>query len=167
MISTGTVADDLFFSQKITIKKKYSNRELKLHQYFYHITNIYPENIIQLKKFIFFFVNNENYFKAIIFLNYIRKQLWKKVLIIRAEDTLIKLLFGLFPDPYIHDIKVEMNIYSGKKIVNVCFLSFEERGIAIGRSGDYIKAVNEIFEKYIIFENSGIPIKIKCELINL
>lgn len=43
----------------------------------------------------------------------------------------------------------------------VYFLSFEDRGIAVGRRGDYIKAINEIFKKYVIFENAEVPIKIK------
>ena len=91
----------------------------------------------------------------------------KIVILIRAENNLIKLLFGFFPDPYIHDIKIEIN---EKKIktITICFISFEERGIAIGRSGDYIKAVNEIFEKYIVLEKKEIPFsKIKCELVSL
>ena len=157
----------MFFSQIIKIKKKYSNTEFNLHQYLYKKSKVHPENIIVLNQFIFFFIKNEDYFKAKLFLNSIRKELQRKILLIRAENSLIKLLFGFFPDPYIHDIKIETN---EKKIktIKICFISFEERGIAIGRSGDYIKAVNEIFERYIVFEKKEIPFsKIKCELVNL
>jgi len=72
---------------------------------------------------------------------------------------------NLFPDLYIHDIKVECDLYSNMRIVYVYFLSFEERGIAVGRRGDYIKAINAIFKKYVKFEKAEVPIKIKCELI--
>jgi len=167
MVNLEITKDKTFFSQIIKIKKKYSNTEFNLHQYFYKKTKLHPENIIIINQFIFFFIKNEDYFKAKLFLNSIRKQLEKKILLIRAENNLIKLLFGFFPDPYIHDIKIEIN---EKKIktITICFISFEERGIAIGRSGDYIKAVNEIFEKYIIFEKKEIPFsKIKCELVKI
>ena len=163
------VKDNIFLSQKIGIKKKYTNKELKLYQYFYKKTKFFPEYIVVLNHFIFFFVNNNIYFEAKSYLNSIRKQLEKKVIMIRAENTLIKLLFGFFPDPYIHDIKIEINDINGKKIktITICFLSFEERGIAIGRRGNYINAVNKLFKNYVIFKNQNIPIEIKCELIDL
>ena len=153
--------DNIFLSQKIGIKKKYTNKELKLYQYFHKKTKFFPEYVIVLNQFIFIFVNNDIYFEAKLYLNSIRKQLEKKVVMIRAEDTLIKLLFSFFPDPHIHDIKIN------GKTITICFLSFEERGIAIGRRGAYIKAVNEIFEKYIIYEKKALPVKLKCKLINL
>ncbi|TFG23502.1 MAG: hypothetical protein EU529_07275 [Promethearchaeota archaeon] len=161
--------DNIFLSQKIRIKKKYTNKELKLYQYFHKKTKFYPEYVIILNQFIFLFVNNDIYFEAKVHLNSIRKQLEKKVVMIRAENTLIKLLFSFFPDPYIHDIKIEINEENGKKIkiITIYFLSFEERGIAIGRQGAYIKAVNEIFEKYIIYEKKDLPITLKCKLLNL
>ena len=163
------VIDNIFLSQKIRIKKKYNNKELKLYQYFYKKTKFFPEYIVVLNQFIFIFVNNAIYFEAKLYLNSIRKQLEKKVVMIRAENTLIKLLFSFFPDPYIHDIKIEINEENGKKIktIIIYFLSFEERGIAIGRRGAYIKAVNEIFEKYIIYEKKALPINLKCKLIKL
>ncbi|HEY0090043.1 MAG TPA: hypothetical protein VGB37_14450, partial [Candidatus Lokiarchaeia archaeon] len=130
-------------------------------------TKIYAENVIVIKNFIFFFVHNEDYFEAKFALNFIRKELSKKIIIVGAEKSLIKLLFNLFPDLYIHDIKVECDLYSNERIVYVYFLSFEDRGIAVGRRGDYIKAINEIFKKYVIFENAEVPIKIKCELIQM
>ncbi|MFW9952397.1 MAG: hypothetical protein ACFFKA_19945 [Candidatus Thorarchaeota archaeon] len=101
-------------------------------------------------------------------MSYLRKRLAKRVVIIRAEDTLIKLLFAFFPDPYIHDLRIERNLNTGKTEIAVGFLSFIERGIAIGCNGDYIKAINFIFENYVrCEENNGFPILIKCEVINL
>ena len=114
-------------------------------------------------------MKNEDYFKVKLSLRSIRKNLRdKKILIIRAEQILIKLLFSFFPDTYIHDIKLDFNEKNFEKIITLGFLSFEERGIAIGRNGDYIKSVNEIFQKHVEFEDSlhdGFKIKIQCEFI--
>ncbi len=166
MINADTLANKSLFYQKVKIKKKYSNIEINLLKYFFYKTRIYPENVIVLNQFIFFFVNNKDYFQTKLFLNSMRKQLEKKILIIRAEKKLIKLIFGLFPDPYIHDIKVENYECDGINMTTIVlyFITFEERGIAIGRSGDYIKAVNEFFNKFVSFENKNILIRIKCEL---
>ncbi|MFX1395290.1 MAG: hypothetical protein ACFFAH_17260, partial [Promethearchaeota archaeon] len=122
MINLEITEDKTFFSQIIKIKKKYSNTEFYLHQYFHKKTKVHPENIIVINQFIFFFIKNEDYFKANLFLNSIRKQLQRKILLIRAENCLVKLLFGFFPDPYIHDIKIEIN---EKKIktIKICFIS--------------------------------------------
>jgi len=160
------LANDSIFSQKVKIKKKYSNIEINLIKYFFSKTRVYPENVIILNQFVFFFVNNKDYFQTKLFLNSMRKQLEKKILIIRAEKNLMKLLFGFFPDPYIHDINVENNEYDGinMKTIIVYFITYEERGIAIGKSGDYIKAVNELFKKFVVFDNQNILIRIKCEL---
>ncbi|MHA1490133.1 MAG: hypothetical protein ACTSRI_10830 [Promethearchaeota archaeon] len=162
------MAENVFFSQKLKIKKRYFNRELNLLQYFHDKTKkIYPENVIVINDFIFFFVSNEYYFRAKLFLHSMRKQLNKKVLIIRDENILINLLFSFFPDTYIHDIKLRINEQTRLKFILVCFLSYKERGIAIGRSGDYIKAINTILNKYINFKKKVLPLEIKIELINL
>jgi hypothetical protein len=161
-----TILDDLIFYQIIRFRKKFSNREILLFKYFYKKTRVYPENIILIGKFIFIFVKNENYFKASKNLKYIRRQLLnKKVLIIRAENTLINLLISLFPDLYIHDIAIEMNVFTGKRHILVGVLSYEDRAIAIGCNGDYIKSVNYLLENYVIFENGYSPIR--CEVIDL
>ncbi|MBY9017457.1 MAG: hypothetical protein KGD66_01380 [Candidatus Lokiarchaeota archaeon] len=92
----------------------------------------------------------------------------KKLLIIREEKTLLRLLYNFFPDPYVHDIRVHRNVYSGKIEIIVGFLSFVERGIAIGCRGEYIKAVNKLFEKNVSFgENKGFQVNIKCEVVKL
>ena len=170
----SSLEEELFFSQKVIIQKKYTNLELKLLHFFHEKTKIYAENIIIIKNFILFFVRNDIYFKAKVFLSSLRKQFnSKKILIIRVENTLITLLFSFFPDPYINNVKLEINKKTGENLINLSFISFEERGIAIGRSGEYIKAVNEIFknnvsfEKYATFEKYKIPLKIKCEFIPL
>ena len=165
MLSSST--DEYFLYQKVKIKKKFSNKELIFLQYFYEKTKIDPENIIITEHFIFFFVRGRDYFKARLYRGSFRKSLERKILIIRAERILIKLLFGFFPDPYIHDLKLEINKKSGSKTVTVYFLSFKDRGIAIGRRGEYIKAINEIFEKFVLLDGEVIPIKIRCEFIYL
>jgi transcription antitermination factor NusA-like protein len=96
-----------------------------------------------------------------------RRELGKrKIVIIRTEKTLINILFSFFPDLNIENIKIEFDNKSSKREISIYFLFFEERGIAIGRNGDYIKTVNEIFEKYIIFENQNTPLKVKCKFKN-
>ena len=160
-----TIADDLIFYQLLSIVKKFSNFELKLFRYFYNKTSgIYPELIIIIDKFIFFFVKSEKYFISKNYIDSIRRDLApKKVLIIRAERILINLIFSLFPDVYIHDVKIEKNNRRDQKEISLYFLVREERGIAIGRNGDYIKAVNKLFKQYVIFENKHAPLIIKCK----
>ncbi|MCK4779570.1 MAG: hypothetical protein KAT57_05255, partial [Candidatus Lokiarchaeota archaeon] len=67
------------------------------------------------------------------------------------------------PDLNIDDIKIEVDLISGRREISVYFLFFKERGIAIGSNGDYIRAVNSIFENYVVFENNNTPLKIKCK----
>ncbi len=162
-----TISDELIFYQLLLFVNKYSNFELQLRQYFYNKTGgIYPVLIIVIDKFIFFFVKSEKYFNSKIYLDSIRRDLaYKKVLIIRFETILINLLFSFFPDVYIHDIKIDFNKNSCKKEISIYFFFIKERGIAIGRNGDYIKAVNQLFENYIIFENKHVPLAVKCKII--
>jgi len=170
----SSLDEELFFSQKVVLKKKYSNRELSLYQYFFQITDISPQNVIVLKKFIFFFVKSGDYFKAKKYLKSLRSKFYnKKILIIRAERLLLTILLSFFPDPYVHDIKLEEDEKTGNKIILIYLLSYEERGIAIGRSGEYIKSINEIFKKYVMFEKFAtfekykIPIQVRVELTDL
>ncbi|MBY8981960.1 MAG: hypothetical protein KGD57_03365 [Candidatus Lokiarchaeota archaeon] len=156
------------FFQKITIKKQFSNIEIGLYQYFLNKTGFFPKNIIIYNDFIFFFVENENFFSIYRHLPSIRREIKKKkILIIRDEKSLVKLLFSFFPDIYIHDIKIEKNKASNEIQAIICILSFEERGIAIGKDGKYIKAVNDIFNNYIYLQNGKVSIKIKCNLVYL
>ncbi len=160
---------DSLLNQRLNIKKKYSNQEILLHHYFYQCCKVYPKNIILIRDFVFFFVNSRDYFKTKLSLPLMRRQIQnKKILIIRDESILLRLLYNFFPDPYVHDIRVYRNVYSGKKDIIVGFLSFVERGIAIGCKGEYIKAVNKLFENYIIINNDdGFPINIKCEVVGI
>jgi len=160
---------DSLLNQRLHIKKKYTNQELLLHHYFFQCCKVYPKNIILISNFVFFFVHSRDYFNAKISLPLMRRQLKvKKLLIIREEKILSRLLYNFFPDPYVHDIQVHRNVYSGKKEIIVGFLSFVERGIAIGCRGEYIKAVNKLFEKNVGFgENKGFPVNIKCEVVKL
>ena len=160
-----TILDDLIFYQIIRFRKKFSNEEILMFKYFYKKTRVYPENIIIIRNFVFIFVKNENYFKASKNLKHIRRQLLnKKVLIVRAENTLINLLISLFPDLYLHEIAIEMNVFTGKRQILVGVVSYEDRAIAIGCNGDYIKTVNYLLENYVIFENNHTPLTIRCEV---
>ncbi|MHA1914215.1 MAG: hypothetical protein ACW986_09885 [Promethearchaeota archaeon] len=162
-----TIAANLVFYQHISFTKKYSNYELKLGKYFLTRTKgILPDFIIVINQFIFFFVKSADYSEAISYLEGIRREIKsRKILIIRTAKVLINLLFGLFPDLYIHDIVLETGQYPGDREISIYFLTFKERGIAIGRRGEYIKSANELLKKYVIFENKGNPLEITCKYI--
>jgi len=160
-----TIADDLIFYQLVSFKKKYSNFELKLREYFFEKTKgIYPEFVVVIRQYIFFFVNKHHYFRSKVYLDSMRREIGdRKIIIVRIEKILINMLFSFFPDLNIENIKIEFDNHSSNREISIYFLFFEERGIAIGRNGDYIKAVNEIFEKFIVFENQNSPLKVKCK----
>ncbi len=164
-----TILDDLILYQQLTLKpSKYSNYELKLYNYFYDKTQINPSYIILIKiegiDFIFFFVQQNTYFQAKTFLNSIRNNIkHKKVMIIRFDNILINLIFNLFPDLCIDDIEIEINKVKGKYEVSICFLrELNIYHIAVGERGCYIKAVNELMDKHINFNNCYTPLTIKC-----
>ena len=90
-----------------------------------------------------------------------RAKVNKKVVIIRAEKTLIKLILGFFPDTYVHQITLDTD-RTGKIIVNLHYIFYEDRGIAIGRGGEYIKLVNEVFKKDIELEYDD-DFEIRCK----
>ncbi|MFX1417481.1 MAG: hypothetical protein ACFE9N_01030 [Promethearchaeota archaeon] len=164
-----TICEDLLLYQQLTLKPaKYSNYELKLHNYFYNKTQIDPSYIILIKSedvdFIFFFIKQDQYFQAKSYLNSMRNNIkHKKVMIIRLDNILINLIFNLFPDLCIDDIEIEINKTKGKYEVSICFLrELNIYHIAVGERGCYIKAVNKLMDKHIIFENSQTPLTIKC-----
>ena len=152
----------------LSFVRKYSNFELKLGKYFYNKTKgIYPEFIIVIGKFVFFFVKNESYFISKFYLDSMRREIKsKKVIIIRVENVFINLLFSFFPDLYIHDIKIEKDESSGVREISLYFLTYKERGIAIGRKGEYIKSLNELCQKFLVLENRITPLEIKCKTVD-
>ncbi|MFX1377629.1 MAG: hypothetical protein ACFFA4_00915 [Promethearchaeota archaeon] len=166
-----TIAEDLILYQQLSIKPlKYTNYELILHNYFYKKTQINPSYIILINidqiDFIFFFVRQNKYFQAKTFLNSIRNNIPnKKVMVIRFDNILINLIFNLFPDLCIEDIEIEINKVKGKYEINISFLrELNIYHIAVGDHGCYIKAVNELMEKYVSFNNCYIPLTIKCRV---
>ena len=160
-----TIDEKRFLNQKIKMKKKYTNKEIKLYHFFKHKTNLYPENVLIRKGFVLFFVKTTEYFKSKKFLKSMRNELKDKVIIIRAEKTLIKLILGFFPDTYVHEITLDKDS-TGKIIVNLYFIFYKDRGIAIGRRGEYIKLVNEIFKNEIELEYD-VDIEIRCQFFEL
>jgi len=150
----------LFFSQKVKVLCKFTNKELFLYNFFSEITKIYPENIIVNDNFIFFFINIKDYIKARRFLKRIRYRLSeKKVLIIQNLKDLKGIIYAFFPDIFICEMKLEFHKKTGKPRIIIYFSTFRERGIAIGKGGSYIKVINKIFEKYII------PVEIICKVL--
>jgi len=55
---------EILASQIVKFKKKFKNEELSYLNFFEMKTNVIPENIIIYENFIFFFVRNEDYFRA-------------------------------------------------------------------------------------------------------
>jgi len=155
-----------FLTQKVKIKKKYTMNEFYLYHLFLKITNVHPDNVILVPPYVFFFAKSENYYKGKRKLNTIRKKLPnKKVMIVKSEPTLIRLLFSLFPDTYIHDILLDIKENGGKQIT-ILFYFYEDRAIAIGRKGAYIKTINWIFNEHIYLENNSNSMEIRCHVMN-
>ena len=158
----------LFFSQIINIKKQFFNTELRLLKFFYEITNYFPVCVICIKEFIFFFVKSGDYLEVKSFLRKLRYLLaGKKILIIREEPTLIRLIFSFFEDTYIHNVMLIEG--STRDIINVLFLFDRDRAVAVGIDGSYIKAVNSIFRNYITLnypfnKNESYPLEVRCNL---
>ena len=146
-----TIDEKLFLNQRVTINKIYYNEHVTLYNFFCDETKLYPESILIRRGYVFFFVKTTEYFKSKKFLKPMRAKSNNKVIIIRAEKTLIKLILGFFPDTYVHEITLDTD-RTGKVIVNLHYIFYEDRGIAIGRGGEYIKLVNEIFKKDVELE---------------
>ena len=165
-----TIAPQLILYQHLSIKpSRYSNYELKLHNYFYNKTQIDPSYIINIKiedeHFIFFFINKHCYFQAKDHLNLIRNEIkHRKVLIIRVDKILINFVFNLFADLCIDDVKIEINHIKGKYEITVCLLrNLNNYHIAVGKKGCYIKAINKLFNDYIEPFNGKTPVIIRCK----
>jgi len=164
----SSLAENLFFSQVISIRKKFSNTELKFLKLFFEKTNIFPVSVILVDKFVFFFVKSGDYFTAKPYLKKLRHIIKsRKLLVIRAETTLIKLIFSFFDDIYIHNVRTNEN--PKRDMVDVLFLSNKDRAVAVGKEGKYIKTVNYLFKNYISFKNpvkktGCIPLELRCSL---
>ena len=164
----SSLAENLFFSRIINIKKKFLNQELKFLKLFLETTNIFPVSVILIDNFVFFFVKSGDYFTAKSHLNKLRHIIKsRKISVIRAETTLIKLIFSFFDDIYIHNVRTNEN--SKGEIVEVLFLSNKDRAIAVGKEGKYIKTVNYLFKNYISLKNpvnktGSVPLEVKCSL---
>jgi hypothetical protein len=155
--------EDLFYSMKLNIRCLFSNHEIELYRYFYKKTRVFPKIIIIIKNFIFFFVKNEDYFKAKSRVKFLKIRISnKKMMVIRREKTIIRLILAFFPDLYIHNINFTIDDKTADIIMKVIFLTDLDRLIAIGgKYGTYIKSVNQIFNEYIY------PVKIECEVGNI
>ncbi len=168
---SNTKVDHLFFCQVVNVKKHFFNTELQLIKFFFEITKIFPACIIRINEFIFFFVKPSDYITAKLYvrkLRYLFKN--KKILIVREESTLIRLVFSFFEDTYIHNVMLIEN--PKRDIIDVLFLFKKDRAVAVGIDGGYIKAVNYIFRNYISFNYpfnniEGSPVELRCSLTTL
>ena len=164
----NTKDNHLFFYQIVKVKKHFFNIEIMLSKFFHEITKIFPVCLIRNKNFLFFFVKPGDYLTAKLYVRKLRYLLKnRKILIIREESTLIRLVFSFFEDVYIHNV---MLIESPTvDIIDVLFLFKKDRAVAVGNDGCYIKAVNYIFRNYISFNYpfnkiESYPVELRCSL---
>ncbi len=155
-----------YLSRHIKVSKKISNEEFRYMIYFFDLTKIVPTNVIICKDFspfIFFFVNRNDYKEAKGYKNKLRSDLHKKLLIIQTERKFKDLICSLFPDLTIKEFNL---IMFNKDLIHIelLFQTFEERGIAIGRNGDYIKTINLILNEFISVSCFTNTIKLECKV---
>jgi len=168
---SNSLVNYLYFSQIVNIKKKFFNTELKFFKFFIEITKIVPVFVIIRNPFVFYFVKPRDFFMAKFFLRKLRYKLnGKKISIIRAETTLLRLIFSFFDDVYIHNVKLVEK--TNGTLIDVLFLFDKDRAVAVGNEGGYIKAVNFIFRNYIFFDTpfnkiEKDPVEIRCTKTNL
>ena len=96
----SSLDEELFFSQKVIIKKKYSNTEINLYKFFVQKTRACIENILIVRDFIFFFVKSQDYFKAKKYLNDLRKIFKNRKIVLSHynRNNSGKLLTAVFSD---------------------------------------------------------------------
>ena len=147
----------LFFNQKVRFRNIIRNEELKYMKFFRYKTSIFCENIILYDNYVFFFVKPQNYRKANRLLSHLRASLpGKKILIIKNECRLLDLIYAFFPNTKIQKLELDLKKKTGDIELFIFFERYKERGIAIGKEGNFIKIINEVFDKYIY------PVKISC-----
>jgi len=161
--------NEVIFSQVVSLKRKFHNEELLYFSYFFKITQIKPTTIIIQDNFLFFLVKNEDYIVARAFLKKMRQRLRHyKVLLIREESTLLRLIFSFFPDTYIHDVELNRDPFSKNMIITLFFIFDLDRGIAVGNKGCYINTINFIFNNSVNYQLNGkSKIKIQCKRLYL
>ena len=147
----------VFFNQIVKIRSIIRNEEINYMKFFFFKTKIYCENIINYKNYIFFFVKSYLFREANEYLAQLRKYLTgKKILIIKQKKRIIDVIYTFFPNVKIRKLELLIKNHSGDLEVLIFIPQIKERGIAVGKAGNYIKIVNEIFEKFIY------PVKISC-----
>jgi hypothetical protein len=121
------------------------------------------EYVLLKERFVFFFVDSNDYFKAEKYLSTLRKRLARKVIIIRNEKNFIKLVLSFFPDTYIHNIILSFNKENKEIIVELSFLTAEEYSIAVGHNGEYLNLINSFFRNQILISENDLKLEIKCK----
>ncbi|TFF98472.1 MAG: hypothetical protein EU547_01350 [Promethearchaeota archaeon] len=164
----NTITENILASKNVKIAKRFSNDELKYMNYFYKKTQEFPENIIIYNRFIFFFIKDQVYFSILKYIPELRKELSAfKLLIIRDETNLLKLCLSFFPDIYIHDIKLKIERRRNRILISLYTLDYNDRGIAIGKRGNYIKTVNDVLKNYVEVQEVSLPIEIEVIIVNI
>ena len=147
----------LFFNQRVRFRNIIRNDELVYMKFFKYKTKLFCENVILYGKYVFYFVKPNHFRKASKHLVQLRTSLpSKKILIIKNERRILDLIYAFFPDASIKKLELKIKKVTGDIELFIYFKHFRERGIAIGKKGNFIRILNEVFEKYIY------PVKISC-----
>lgn len=160
----------LYLGQICEIERKFTNIELKISKIFYIITRIYFDAVISLPPYLFFFLKPDEYLRAKIFIKKLRNKFDRKIRLIRfrnKEDSLLHLINALFSDVYIHDYSCYFDERKQMDTIVLKFITFEERGIAIGRNGEYIKTINHLLSNHIKYADRTKEVRVKCILTEL
>jgi len=157
----------LYLGQVTEIKRTFTNEELKIGEMFNKITKTNLEAIIPVSPYLFFFLTPDEYYKAKRFIRKLRAQFQKKVRLIKfsnKKDTLLNLITALFSELYIHDYSCYYDSIKGMDIIIIKFLTYEERGLAIGKNGNYIKTINFLLSRYVKYEDRSKEVRVRCVL---
>ncbi|MHA1764385.1 MAG: hypothetical protein ACTSYC_11625, partial [Promethearchaeota archaeon] len=144
----------LYLGQKVEIKRRFTNNEIKLREKFFYLTKIQPDNIISINSYMFFFLEPENYYKAKRFIRTLKREFGKNIRLIRfmnKEDILLILITSLFSEIFINDYGYYFDAKKQMDTIVIETLTLQDRGFAIGKNGEYIKAVNFLLSNHVLY----------------
>ncbi len=155
----------LYLRQKVEIKRKFTNKEITLSKKFASYAKVQPDNIIFIEPYIFFFLEPDKYYKTKYFIQTLKKELGKKIRLVKfrnKRDTLLDLITSLFPEIFINDYGYYFDSNNQMDVIVVETLTLQERGIAIGRNGEYIKAINALLTNHALYDYRTKYVQIRC-----
>lgn len=129
-----------FFEQRVKVRRDIKTQGFDaFFEDFKRMSGIEPINVIYINEHLFIFLSSENYFQAKRRFTLFKKKFrFLKIFFLREEKNFFNLIFSLFPDAYLHQIKVD----------------YKKQTITIPNptNNDQIEpeVLNELFNKYIV-----------------